>query len=245
MIKLSAYSAYRGEVERRLFNHDSVHEELRISRIVIDGLDEYANSSLFIESVNEQNTPHPFDSHPVLSERMKNAGHIVDSQAFSAIATVKPSQNWADLMPDGEDIESRMWQRYEALFQSSHEELLAWKYLPATEEEAQLVLEHFPVERFYLKKERTLDVTYEGLLDSKLEELITWDNLKNVTFHQSYGVYTLVMKLHDATSRGKKTVKIRLTGKISKNMEAFQQTFQRYWDRRQHAQAYHKQGETS
>lgn len=245
LIKLSAYSAYRGEVERGLFNHDDVHEELRISRVVMDGLDEYARSSSFIESINEQNTPHPFDSHPVLGERMKNAGHIVDSQAFPAIATATPTQTWVDLMPDGDDIESRMWQRYEALFQSSHEELLAWKYLPATEEEVQLVQEHFPVERFSLKRERTLDITYEGLLDSTLEELITWDNLKKVTFHQSYGVYTLIIKLHDATSRGKKTVKIRLTGKISKNIEAFQQTFQRYWDRRQHAQAYHKQSKTS
>lgn len=245
LIKLSAYSAYRGEVERRLFNHDGVHEELRISRVVIDGLDEYANSSLFIESVNEQNTPHPFDSHPVLSERMKNAGHIIDSQSFSAIATAKPSQNWADLMPDGEDIESKMWQRYEALFQSSHEELLAWKYLPETEEEARLVEAHFPVKRFYLKKERTLDVTYEGLFDSKLEELIAWDNLKKVTFNQRYGIYTLIMKLHDATSRGKKTVKIRLTGNINKNMKTFQHDFQHYWNRRQHAQAYQQQEQTS
>lgn len=240
LIKVTAYSAYRAEVERSLFEHNALHDELGINSMITAGLHDYAHSPKFVEIINNQNIPHPFDSHPILCERMKNVGYSVSDEHLSAIVTAQPSQSWADLIPSAESIENEMWQRYENQFQSSHEEILAWRYLPENEQEKALVLKYFPACSYALTRGRQLVINYEGIEDKMHEELIPWSNMKKVIFRQRYGAYTLILKLHTATPQGNKKVKIRLAG-LKNNTAGFKNTFQHYWNRYQYAQAYQQQ----
>jgi hypothetical protein len=51
----------------------------------------------------------------------------------------RPAKTWADEVLTGAAIELRLWTAYEARFKRNHELSLAYRYLPATDEERALV----------------------------------------------------------------------------------------------------------
>jgi Zn-dependent protease with chaperone function len=120
LIKISAYASYRYEVERNLFENNALHEsELGIRKTIAAGLPAHVNSPGFISAMREQNVPHPFDSHPPLTERMRNVGFSVEETAYAAVAAELPTESWVDLMPVADNIEQQLWQKYERDFSST------------------------------------------------------------------------------------------------------------------------------
>ena len=243
LIKISAYASYRSEVERTLFDNKTLHEnELGISKAIAAGLPQHVSSPDFINLMREQDVPHPFDSHPPLTERMRNVDYHVEELGYAAIAAEPPAESWVDLMPVAEQIEQQLWQKYERDFSSVHEESLAWRYQPEGEEETALVLKHFPPVAFTLKDGSQIEITYQGVVKPKTGELLEWDNVKNINVIRQFGTEVLYLQHVQPNAQGKKRSEIRLPG-LKKEIEGFKNTLGYYWHRHQTVRALQQEEE--
>ena len=237
LIKVSAYASYRNEVERNLFENNMLHEnELGISKAIAVGLSQHVGSSEFISIMREQNVPHPFDSHPPLTERMRNVGYSVEEIGYAAVAAELPTESWVDLMPVADLIEQQLWQKYERDFSSAHEESLAWRYQPTGETETALVLKHFPNVPFTLKDGSQIEITWQGIVKPQTAELLEWDNVKDLNVIRSFGRDILYVRHMQTNTHGKKRSEIRLPG-LKKEIENFKNTLGYYWHRHQTVRA--------
>lgn len=233
LIKVSAYASYRYEVEKNLFANNALHEsELGIRKAIAAGLPAHVNSPGFISAMREQNVPHPFDSHPPLTERMRNVGFSVEETAYASVAAELPTESWVDLIPVADNIEQQLWQKYERDFSSTHEESLAWRYQPTGEAETALVLKYFPNVPFTLKDGSQVEITWQGIVVPKTAELLDWDNVKNINVLRNFGRDTLHVQHVQPNAHGKKRSKIPLPG-LKKEIDRFKEVLAWYWHRHQ------------
>lgn len=233
LIKVSAYASYRYEVEKNLFANNALHEsDLGIRKAIAAGLPAHVNSPGFISAMREQNVPHPFDSHPPLTERMRNVGFSVEETAYASVAAELPTESWVDLIPVADNIEQQLWQKYERDFSSTHEESLAWRYQPTGEAETALVLKYFPNVPFTLKDGSQVEITWQGIVVPKTAELLDWDNVKNINVLRNFGRDTLHVQHVQPNTHGKKRSKIPLPG-LKKEIDRFKEVLAWYWHRHQ------------
>ena len=100
--------------------------------------------------------------NPPLAERMQNVGHTVGEQDYSAIVTRAPEATWIPDIPTADSIEQRLWGVYEQQFAAAHEQQLAYRYRPATDEERALVLKYFPPVEFALRGGKRVGISKIG-----------------------------------------------------------------------------------
>ncbi|MDB5965522.1 MAG: peptidase, partial [Polaromonas sp.] len=241
LIKISAYSSYRNTVERRLFAQEQQHSgALGIAGFVADGLHPYASSVDFVTAMKTAAVPHPYDTHPPLLERMRNVGHSVQESGYGAIVTATPQATWADEITTAADIEQRLWSDYEQRFAAAHEQSLAYRYEPATDEERAVVLRYFPPVTFDLGKGRRIDITYQGIHATADGGAPTsWDEVKGMTFNNSSFGNTLTITHFDKGMLGARTSKIKLRG-LGKQEANFKAAVGDYWQRHQIMRAQQK-----
>ncbi|MEZ7209191.1 M48 family metalloprotease [Pantoea ananatis] len=237
LIKISAYASYRYEVERKLFANKTLYENAPgISQAIAVGLPQHVSSADFVSTMREQNIPHPFDSHPPLSERMRNVNYAVEEADYAVTAATSPADSWVDLIPVADQIEHRLWQKYERDFTSQHEESLAWRYQPAGEEETALVLKYFPDVPFTLKDGSQMIITWQGIVQPHSAGLLEWDNVKNINVLRQFGRDSVYVQHVQPNAQGKKRSKIRLPG-LKKEIEHVKYTLNYYWHRHQTVRA--------
>lgn len=211
LIKIAAYASYRNQVEGKLFEYDQRHEgDLGIAAKVVQGLHSYAHSHQFLDHMKQNNVPHPFDSHPLLTERMTNVDFQVGSEQFSLIVTEKPEYTWVDDIPVADNMEQQQWQIYEQNFAAEHERVLAYRYEPAGPEQIAIVLKYFPDQVFNLKKDQSVTVSYRGILSPE-GDLYTWDSIQNMQYADGTLSDTLTLTLSQPEGK-KKNTNIKLAG---------------------------------
>jgi Zn-dependent protease with chaperone function len=234
LVKISAYASYRGDVERKLFEHNRKYDgALGIAGFVADGLHPYAGSDDFINAMKTAGVPHPYDNHPPLTERMRNVGHDVPESAYGAIVTAVPQNSWADEITTAPEIEQRLWSAYEQRFAADHEQSLAYRYEPANEEEREIVLRHFPGVGFKLGNDNGIEITYAGMRVTADDTApISWDEVKGITFKSGSFGKSLIVTHHDKALRGRRATTIKLRG-IGKQERDFKAAVGRYWNRHQ------------
>lgn len=142
LIKVAGYASYRQRVHMELFDRDSMHEELNIPRRIEQGIESYAKSD-FAKDIASMSVPHPFDSHPLLKERIEAVGLNIDEKSYGDILMSK-GDSWYGEIESAAQIEEKLWEIFEQEFATDHEKSLAFRYLPATPKETELVRKHFP-----------------------------------------------------------------------------------------------------
>jgi Zn-dependent protease with chaperone function len=233
LIKISAYSRYRGEIERKLFEQNAQHQSsLGIAQRVASGLAPYATSAQFVDAMKTASIPHPFDSHPALPERMQNVAHRIEEKDYGAIVTSVPAQSWIADLPTAADIEGRLWGAYEQRFAAMHEQSLAYRYAPANEAERAVVLKYFPPQSFPLKGGNTFNVGYAGLSLPEQEEPMPWDDVADMKWHDgSFGTSDTLEIVHPEKGwLGNRTTKVKLPG-IKDHKERLKAVLGHYWQR--------------
>lgn len=241
LIKISAYSSYRNTVERKLFEQEQQHTgALGIAGFVAEGLHPYASSDEFVTAMKTAAVPHPYDTHPPLVERMRNVNHKVAEDSYGAIVTTVPQATWADEISTAAAIEQRLWTDYEQRFAAAHEQSLAYRYEPATEEERAVVLRYFPPVSFDLGKDKRIDISYEGLHATADDGVpLSWDEVKGMTFNNSSFGNTLTVTHFDKGMLGARTSTIKLKG-LGKQEDHFKAVLGSYWQRHQIMRAQQK-----
>ena len=245
LIKIAAYAQYRSRIESELFGQNRRHDSaaLGIASYVAQGLPPYAASADFLQEMKTANVPHPFDSHPAMTERMRAVGVRLPESAYGAIVTRAPVATWAQQILTADAIEQRMWGEYEQAFAADHERSLAYRYEPATDEERALVLQYFPPVQFALKGSETVTVSIDGISTSADGTTVFWDAVKALEFKESSFGNALVVTHPEknALGLGAKTSKIKLGG-LKKEKDDFNATVGHYWQRHQIMRAHQNEG---
>lgn len=234
LLKVAAYSSYRGRVEARLFEKDESHRELNIADRVATGFTEYAGGSSLHEDLSHESFPHPFDSHPPLADRLKALNVMIPDSQIPSLVMAASQSNWFEEIGDAQGIEDRLWDEYEARFREAHEFVLAYRYLPSNDEERELVERFFPEVTFANKSgDVGVRMDYAGLRYEKWDSDLAWDEIKSVQLDDNtFGGQTLTLRLVD----GKPTMKIPL-GKLQGSKEVVP-TFESYYGRAVAAKEY-------
>ena len=242
LVKIAAYAQYRHRIENELFDRSERHDNttLGIAGFVARGLTSYAESDDFLNAMKTANVPHPFDSHPAMSERFRNVNMTLETKDFGAIAVRTPATTWAQEILTADAIETRLWSEYEQQFAQNHERSLAYRYEPSNEEERALVLQYFPSVVFALKGVDTIEVSIDGIRTSADESTVFWDAVKSLQFKESSFGNTLVVTHPEKGLLGAKTSKIKLSG-LNKEKDAFNATVAHYWQRHQVMRAHQLQ----
>jgi Zn-dependent protease with chaperone function len=231
LVKVVAYSNYRGSVEQGLFeSRRKLEGELGMAASVAAGLHRYAHSDAFVEDVDLARVPHPFDSHPPLAQRMRNVGFHLEPEDYGRTVGTPPEGTWAEDIASAEAIEQRLWAAYEAAFAQQHEMTLAYRYFPGNDEELAVVQKYFPPVAFSLRK-GSIEVNHAGIAPSGEPEL-DWSDVKALQYSESMFGDSLVVTLHDEAMIGNKTRKLALSG-LGKQKDAFNAAVARYWHRHQ------------
>jgi Zn-dependent protease with chaperone function len=153
LVRLAAHAHFRGRVQQEMFDA-STRLSGSIRQRLAEGFSRYAMSPELnedLESVLAAVSPHPFDSHPPLAERAAAVGAPVDLERVPA-RLGPPRQTWLEAIPSAEAIEERLWTAFESHFADAHEEDLALRFAPDTEEERAIVEKYFPPREFPKKE---------------------------------------------------------------------------------------------
>ncbi|HEY6877891.1 MAG TPA: M48 family metallopeptidase [Polyangiales bacterium] len=199
LIKIGAYASYRGRVEKDLFENDRQHAEIGIAQRVAAGFAGYATTEAVHFDLHEAITPHPFDSHPRLDERLRNVGAKLQREQYGEVLLAPAGSSWADTISRANDIERRLWTAYEQRFTAAHELALAYRYLPANDVERSHVERFFPTLTFEGKEQHpSVELSYERITYAEWESPLPLAEVASLAVEERLFVRYLDLKLKNA-----------------------------------------------
>lgn len=198
LLKVGAFSRYRARVESSLFEADAVHAELGIAHRIAVGFADYARSEQLAADMTDAVTPHPYDSHPPLRDRLANVGAELPADDYAECLLDPVASSWVESIPDAQEIEGRLWAAYEARFAAAHDLALAYRYTPANDEERRHVEKYFPPVEFAAKGGGTLVLDFEKAQAPGWSEAIPFAAIESARIEDKYTKKYLVLKPREA-----------------------------------------------
>ncbi|MEY3211339.1 MAG: hypothetical protein RIT28_1820 [Pseudomonadota bacterium] len=165
LLKVSAWSRYRVEVENALFGQTQVLSSVNIADRVRGGFAEFVASDRLLR-LQENETPHPMDSHPPNRVRFAALGVALPESSWPEVLLAPTDDSWHGRIPVAEAIEAALWADYEARFAAGQRLKVAIELTPRTPEEVALVEEYFP--RLVFADKRGADAV-----------VLTWDRVEH------------------------------------------------------------------
>ena len=151
LLRITAYSHYRGAIEKELFDQEEKIESANISERIEKGFPEFASSFLADSSAAMKKTSHPFDSHPPLAQRLAAVGVELESNDSRELLARCGDGVWHSRINAADELEQEQWAEHEKRFREYHEETLPYRFLPETDEERAIVEKAFPPLEFHGK----------------------------------------------------------------------------------------------
>lgn len=230
LAKVAAYAHYRAETEQTLFDRrEQMDQQVGIAASIAAGLGRYAASPAFLESMREANVPHPFDTHPPMSERVAQVGLLYRPEILADVVAESPRCTWVEDIATATQIEQRLWGEYESRFAAHHLHSLAYRYEPATEEEEALVLQYFPPCEFP-HKNGLLAIDYAGVFHNG--QRLPWDEIADIKYEDSWIGDRLTFRHPKGSSLGRKSTVVDLRG-LGYTRQPLKDALGRYWQRHQ------------
>lgn len=196
LLKSMAYSNYRSRIEQELFTENVKQENVGIAGRVAAGFASYATSSSLLGDLSGNRFPHPFDSHPSLDARLASVRAPLVPSHYARLLTAPVHTSWLTDIDGAEDLEKQMWKTYEDRFAAAHEETLAWRYAPSTDEERQLVEKYFPPAKVSTRSaDATLEVDFVGVRFSEWHDTVAYGDIRECGIRESFGRKFLTLKL--------------------------------------------------
>ncbi|HSI06349.1 MAG TPA: peptidase M48, partial [Myxococcota bacterium] len=195
----------------------------------------HAASPHFAETLKTLRTPHPYDSHPLLEERLRSVNARVRLDQAAELMGAARSGSWADDIGTADAIEQRLWADYETRFRAHHDTSLAYRYRPANAAEKALVERFFP-DCSFKEKDYELRLTHEGLVVPSFEPpLLRFEQIVKAEVNQTSFRHEL--KLECGVPGATKRTKVNLR-KLGKQADGLKAAFNLYWARDQAARQY-------
>lgn len=240
LVRIGAYASFGSRVETALFENDDVHASLSIAQRIDHGFADYLRTPKLAFDLVGASTPHPFDSHPPLLERLANVGvEVPEAELVSLIEAAAEDRHY-DSIEGADALEASQWEAYEKHFRANHELALAYRYAPATPKERALVEAHFPALEL-AGKDGTPYVKLDcvELWCRDWAAPIRWTEITKAHFDDRWTKKPLDLTLaSDGMLTKKHSVK---TYELEARAEQFLEAFNRYWTRARAAEAYRKE----
>lgn len=233
LLRIAAYSTFRQTVENDLFKQERALESADVAARIEREFPQYAVGFASELNIDTLETAHPFDSHPPLAQRLQALGVQLSTADTHALLSSTGDGGWRHNIPDADTLEHTQWQAYEARFRDYHQRTLPYRFLPATDEEREIVEAVFPSQTFTTKDG-------ELLLDCETFQDPTWPDalyFSEITHCEITDTSVLQIQI---TRAGKQTRSIKLKRLKSKDQQSFLAAFQNYYGRYLTAVEYQK-----
>jgi Zn-dependent protease with chaperone function len=231
LLRIAAYSKYRNGVEKTLFEQERALETANIAGQIESGFPKYAQAFAGEKDLHEVETMHPFDSHPPLAERLSAVGVTLSPEAAERLLSTEGDGAWFRTINDAETLERSQWEAYENRFRNFHKEVLAYRYLPKTDEERALVEEFFPEVRFEGTKD-SLALDYEKLQLASWPDATYFEEIHSLTLDE--GVLSMT---HSTPGKKARAIKLKLFGQ---QQQAVLDALNKYYVRHHSSRDYQK-----
>ncbi len=222
LVRVAAYSRFRQSVENELFKHETALESANVSARIDEGFPAYAVAFAGKKESGTIETPHPFDSHPPLQERLTARGFTGDVAEFQDLLANPANGGWRAFIPEAEQIEQEHWKTFEEIFRLQHERSLPYRFLPANEEERAVVVKDFPELTFLHAKKGDLTFDFEKMRHSSWPDPVYYREITNCQTDNSK-----VLTIHFQRG-GKQKRKFATTPYQEDALGAFQHYYHRY-----------------
>jgi Zn-dependent protease with chaperone function len=144
LLRTVAYSKFRGEVQKGLFDHERALENANISELIRRDFQNYAVKFTSTQDLAELKSSHPFDSHPPLDQRLAAVGVPLESSMAATLLTAPGDGRWFQRIDGADELERTQWRQFEQHFRDIHERSLPYRLLPETDAEREIVVKAFP-----------------------------------------------------------------------------------------------------
>ena len=144
LVRTTLYSIYRKSVEMQAWYSKSNDSGTRIFEKIQDGLAAFMDKASVRQDLSKLTSSHPFDTHPTMRERWESMGMYLSPQAIKELIQKAPDGEWYAKIPQAAEMERRMESDFEGQFQEQRGQSLAFRYLPSTPEEREVVEKAFP-----------------------------------------------------------------------------------------------------
>ena len=196
LVKVMAYASYRARIEQALFLENARQEHIGIAGRVSSGFASYVASPDLLGDLGGAAFPHPFDSHPKLDARLVAMRAPIVPSHYAGVLLEPVSESWLNDIEQAGQIEAQMWQAYENQFAAAHEEALAWRYVPSSDEERTIVEKYFPAQQHSTKKhDATLEIDVAGIRFSEWDAPVSYSEITQCATRDSLGRKFLTLKL--------------------------------------------------
>jgi hypothetical protein len=232
LLRTTAYSKFRGEIQQKLFEQDRVLETTNIAGQIAEGFSSSAVRFAAEQDIGELRSSHPFDSHPPLAARLEAVCVPLSPETAESLLAAPGDGGWYQMIHNAEEIERQQWDDFEARFRSFHEATLSYRFLPETDQERAIVEKAFPA------------ITVEGkagslALDHQRVHFTSWAAPIEYREITQCALNNGVLQINYERD-GKRKEKLKLSTFDKRQQEALN-AFNRYWGRYQSAAAYQAQ----
>ena len=224
LLRISSYSAYRDKVQEEIFMKEEVLESADICDLIEEGYEEYATGFLNTPDVKVFQTAHPFDSHPPLGERLEAVMSPIDGIHARNVLERPGDGEWFDRIDSAEEIEDKLWVKFEDEFLKAHSESLPYRFLPSTEEQTKVVEQAFP-EISFEGKEGALTINYQGLHFEKWDHALKFNKINDMELSDSE---VLTIKHKEDNKSQKSRIKLRKLNDKNSALEKINEYYSRY-----------------
>jgi Zn-dependent protease with chaperone function len=162
LVRTTVYSVYRAKTETEIFESEDTRANL--AHRLKDGFQSFASQFAAGGNLSKMTAAHPFDSHPPLGERVEALGLKLTLELQRDVFAKPNDELWYRKISSAETLEMSQWSAYQALFRTTHENVLAWRYFPETDEQVAYVRNFFPDRSIDLGKNRAVLIDYEKIL---------------------------------------------------------------------------------
>lgn len=222
LLRIAAYSTFRQKVELELFKHEQAMETADVSTRIEQGFPAYAVGFSSDPNIGSMETPHPFDSHPSLKERMQARGFDFDPEQINGLLASPGDGGWRDNIPEADELERQQWQDFEDRFRTYHEQTLPYRFLPETDAERAVVEKLFPKASFEGKK-GMLTIDYEKVKHEPWEDAVRFTEITNCALTDA--LLDINFERNGSKSR---SIPIKKFANAQEVLETFQRYYGRY-----------------
>ncbi len=237
LLRITAYSQYRNAIEQELFEAQQEHQQVNIAERIETGWNKFASAFVETRNVGELATAHPFDSHPPLAQRLAALGYTATADTMRDALGSDELGSWFQKIAAAEELEQEQWSAYEERFRKFHENFLAYRYLPETDQERELVERFFPPVELTAAKDRPVRFDYEKITHEDWDQPVYYREITSMSFENEWGVRVDLKVQRDGK---KQTIKLPLS-KVQSQQQQVLQTLEQYASRYAAAAAYLQQ----
>lgn len=238
LLQVSAYADYCEKADDYLFSEHPHYAQVdAVARFDAGFVAHLA--SVNVAAYAEQVVPHPFDSHPPTLQRLQAVGASEALGAWPQLAREPVSSTWLSAIPTGAVIERELWRQYEAPRRAPHDESLAYRYLPSTEDERAVVEGYFPRREIMDSQGKPLMFfDCEGIHWHAWPAAVAWDEVDELDATPAENATTLVFQVISASGTSTLTLPLQKQGGVD---DAVFEAINTYLIRRRAARQAHEE----